>query len=345
MTAPLASDRYRYEPGARGAATLRSSWEPSQSLALGRLRRAARRQWLLVLAIAVIVAGAGVTYDMFGGSRVLAALLFWTPVGLAAGLTIGALRELGRNTVTSLSSLGKHRGYKVLGAAPELTDRALRQLPPDQRTPLGLLAFQPASPFATAFRDLQGVVAHSGTVAFVAALADEGATTGALCTAISAAQQGSSVIVVDCDVRRRSLTRTFEGTAEAGVLEACEDPTAWRDFVVEEHETGLHFMPAARIGNPWRSSLVSSPGFPALLNALKQNYDLVVLDCPPALSSEGAILAGLADACVLVTAWDRTPLAAVRRAMRALKQRARGVAGIYVNRVPPGYRFGRLRPE
>jgi Mrp family chromosome partitioning ATPase len=206
------------------------------------------------------------------------------------------------------------------------------------------LAFQPASPFATAFRDLQSVVEQSGAVAFIAALPDEGATTAALCTAISAAQQGRGVIIIDCDIRRRTLTRTLRSAAAAGVLDACEAPEDWRSFVDEEEETGLHFMPSAPARNPWRS-LVGSPGFTLLLANLRDAYDLVVLDCPTALgSAEGPIIAGMADKAVLVAAWDRTPLNAVRHCLRVLR-RSGARAAIYVNRVPPNSRFGRLRGD
>jgi hypothetical protein len=127
-------------------------------LAIGRLQRGIKRQWLLFAAVAILVAGAGAAYDLSVGVRPLTAILFWTPVGLGAGLIVAFIRDLSRNTITSISSFGQRRDYALLGAAPELTGRTLRQLSPDQRTPLGCLAFQPASPFATAFRDLQEVL-------------------------------------------------------------------------------------------------------------------------------------------------------------------------------------------
>lgn len=340
MTAPLIGE------GIPRAATLRSYWEPSQSLAMSRMKRAIGRQWGLALVIAMLIGGAGVGYDLWGGASPISALLFWSPIAIAAGLAAGLISELSRNTVTSLSSLGKQRGYSVLGAAPELTPRSLRQLPPDQRNPLGCLAFQPAAPYSTAFRDLQSTLSDKGVVAFIAAMSEDGATTAALSTAVSATQQGRNVIVVDCDLRRRSLTRRFDGRPENGVLEAAGDPTTWRSLVVTEDETGVQILPAARIRNPWRSSLVGSRGFAELIGLLRQHYDQVILDCPPALaSSEGAVIASMADASVVVAAWDKTPLTAVRRTMQMLKRRMGGSAGIYVNRVPPGYRFGRLRPD
>jgi Mrp family chromosome partitioning ATPase len=311
-------------------------------MAWSRLRRAARRQWPVFLGVATVLAGIGVSYEALGGRPWTDAAPTAIGLAAAAALAVVLVREVGRNTITSLASLGKHRGYAILGAAPDLAPRALRELPPDQRSPLGCLAFAPGSPFATAFRDLQGALSRERVVALIASLPGEGATTAALCAAASAAQQGRNVIVVDCDLRHRSLTRGLAPDADAGVLEASERPGYWRDFVEREEDTGLHFLPAARPKSPWRT-LAGAPGFRSLLRQLREEYDLVVLDCPPALASaEGPAVARLADKCVLVAVWDQTPLSAMRAAMRALRARA---TGVYVNRVPPGYRFGRLRPD
>lgn len=345
LTSQMTGDRSQFEPGTLGAATLRSRRPPTRSLALGRARRAVGRQaWLFVL-VALLVAGAGIAYDLAGGVRILTAASFWTPIGLGLGFLAALVRELNRNTVTVLSNLGKHRGYTVLGAAPQLTDRALRELAPDRRSPFGCVAFQPASPFATAFRDLQGVLREDQVVAFIAPSHDEGATTSALCTAVAAAQQGRRVIVVDCDTRRRSLTKELGSNPSAGLLECCEEPQNWRSYIEEEPETGLHLMPAARMTNPWKT-IVSSNGFAVLIGLLREHYDLVILDCPPALrSGEGSILASFADKAVAIAAWDQTAIPAIRQTVRTLQNRAGVRTAVYVNRVLPGFRFGRLRPD
>jgi Mrp family chromosome partitioning ATPase len=290
----------------------------------------------------VTIAGFGVLYELSGGTASARAIAGAAGIGVAAAFVIVAIRELGRNTITSLTSLGRHRGFSVVGAAPDLASRELRELPPDQRSPVGCLAYQPASAFATAFRDLQGALTEERVAAVIAALPGEGATTTALCAAVSAAQQGRNVILVDCDLRHRSLTKGFGLSPEVGVLEACERPEFWSEYVEHEGETGLQFIPAAKPRTPWRT-LSGAPGFRSLLRTLSQEFDLVILDCPAALASaEGQAIARLADKCVLVTLWDRTPLGAVRAAMRALRARS---IGLFVNRVPSGYRFGRLRPD
>lgn len=334
-------------PRARARTTpRRPELNPAQAraLAFGRFWRAIGRQALPVLVVAMTIAGLGIAAEAITGASWRTASLFWGPVGVAAGLVVGFVGEFSRNTVTSLSSFGKHRGYAVLGAAPELSPSVLRQLPPDKRTPLGCLAFWPSSGFATAFRDLQGSLPDRGVIAFIGSLPGEGATTTALCAATSAVQQGKSVIVVDCDLRFRALTLALDVEPPGGTLEACETPESWQRFVGEEPETGLHFLPAARAQNPWRTM---GPTLRPLLEKIRPHYDLVILDCPPAIeSAEGALIGRMADRTVVVTAWDRTPLRAVRRTMRHLHTATRpATTAIYVNRVPAGFRFGRVRGE
>lgn len=346
MTSPVASERVPHLEGAgRRARARQPKRRGASTLGLARLRRGLRRQITFVAVFTAAVASAGFLFHTAGGARLtLDSILSYAGFAFGAALAAGLFREFARNTITSVTSLGRSRGYTVLGAAPDLSPRALRQLPPDQRSPLGCLINDPASPFATAFRDLQGNVASEGVVAFIGSFASDGATTSALCVAASATQQGRTAIVVDCDLRRRSLTRGFGLEPELGVREACEQPEYWRDYVEEEHETGLHFLPAAKPTSPWRT-LAGQAGMAALIDNLRESYDLVVLDCPPALSTaEGPVMARLAQRCVVVAVWDQTPIGAIRQTMRAIRRNP-GATGVWVNRVPPGYRFGRIRPD
>lgn len=344
MTTHFAGEAAPFASGSMAARVKRRSRAPTTgSLAANRFKRGIGRQWLVILFVAAIIAGVGALYDVYGGAGWTQALMFWGAIGLPIGAGIGVIREIGRNTITSPTRLSRQRGFAVLGAAPELDARALRELAPDQRSALGCLAYQAQSPFATAFRNLQGALTSDRLLAFIGPSASEGATTAALCTAVSATQQGRNVIIVDCDIRRRSLTRGFGMEPELGVMEACERPEYWRDYVEHEVETGLHFLPAAAPASPWRS-LIGEAGFPVLLKELQRAYDLVVLDCPPAIgNAEGSVIARMADRCVLIATWDKTTFGAIRQTLRNLRSRAQ-TTGIFVNRVPPGYRFGRLRP-
>ncbi|WP_395645025.1 CpsD/CapB family tyrosine-protein kinase [Terricaulis sp.] len=344
MTQPLAGGSFEpvtVETPLRGR---KARIRANPSLTLGRTMRAIGRQFSLFIIVLLIVGGAGAIYDFAGGMPLAAVFKLWGPVGLAAGFGAGMIRELGRNTIGSLTALGRHRGYALIGAAPELSDKVLRELPPDKRTPLGALAFQPSGAFATSFRDIQSALGDR-VVAFIGSVPNEGATTAALCAAASATQQGRRVIVVDCDIRRRSLTRLLHGDTDFGVLEAADEPGRWVEALCEEDEIGVAYIAAAKLRNPWRN-LSSAKGFRTLVQELRARYDLVILDCPPALSNaDGAMVARVADRIVVVAAWDETPLAAVRNTMRTLKRTASDATTLFINRVPAGYRFARLRGD
>src|SRR5262249_29621471 len=138
--------------------------------------------------------------------------------------------------------------------------------------------------------------------------------------AVSATQQGRRVLLVDCDIRRRSLSRSLVGDVENGVAQAADRPQGWQRFLMQESETGLDFMPAAPAKTPW-ATLVGMHAFPLLVEDMRRAYDLVVFDCPPALASaDGAMLARLADRCVVVAAWDDTPIGTLRQSMRSINR-------------------------
>ncbi len=345
MTAPLLGEKASFasETSAAWAGPRRVREAKPVSLFWERVKRGAHRQIGVLALVFALAIGVGLLYEFAAGVPALEALPACLAIAVVVAFAIGVASELGRNTVTSVAGLRKHLNYLVLGAAPELTPEAFRELPPDQRTPLGCLTFQPGSAFATSFRNLQGTISSNRMIAVIGSIPNEGASTSALGIAVSATQQGRSVLLVDCDLRRRSLTRALIGDADAGILEAADRPNNWRGLIHQEAETGLHFLPAAKSKNPW-NTIVGMAGLPLLLEDMRKTYDLIVLDCPPALgSADGATLAHLADGCIVVAAWDDTPMGALKESMRAL--RARTQAGVYVNRVPPGYRFGRLRPE
>jgi len=309
--------------GARGAGLWRQ-----------RFARGLARQGALILGFAAL--GAAVDFALYYLQLAdpSAPTGLWTGVGLGFGVLVALVREGARDTV-NVGDFGVRLPFKLVSAAPEVSPRGLRQLPPDKRTPLGFVSHSPASRFASAMRELQSQLLDDQVVAFVGAAPDEGATTTALCAAASAAQQGRRVVIVDCDLRRRALTKLMGGDVEIGVLELASDPTRWRDAVCEDEDAGFHYIPAARQGSAWRT-LAGAPGFRDLINQLRGSYDLVFLDCPPALvSADSIVVAAGADHAIVVAAWDRTPTHAVRRVAAALRRLgSTRLPGVCLNLLP-----------
>jgi Mrp family chromosome partitioning ATPase len=312
---------------------------PWMTRALKKFARAARRQAPVLFSLIIVGLLWGAGYHLLADARPVTAYGGGVAFGLIAGMLLGMGREFGRNAI-GISSFGAKSRYAILGAAPELGAEVLRDLAPDQRTPLGCLLHQPAATFASAFRDLDAALTGKQLVAFIGAAPEEGATTTALAVAISAAQQGRRVIAVDCDMRRRSLTRAIDANPPHGLLDAADAPARWREFLVQEQETGLDVLPAALSKNPWRN-LLDAGGLAALIANLREHYDLIVLDCPPALNADGAVVARSADQCVIVTTWDETPVGALNDTLRAIGRAGPQTAAVFVNRVPSRYALAR----
>ena len=304
-----------------------------------RAARGFKRQTPVLIALLAVGLLLGVGYFMVGDTPLLNALGSGASFGVAAGALLATAREIGRNAI-GLSSFGAKSRYPILGAAPDLSASTLRELAPDQRTPLGCVLHQPAATFAVSFRELEKALSHKQLLAFIGGAADEGATTAALALAVSGAQQGRRVIAIDCDLGRRSLTRAVGIDPDRGVADASAEPEAWRDFVTQEPESGLDVLPAGRIRNVWRSPF-DGAGFASLIETLRDHYDTIVLDCPPTMNADTAIVARAADQCVIVATWDETPVATLNDALRALGRAGPETAAVFVNRVPARYAVAR----
>jgi Mrp family chromosome partitioning ATPase len=72
----------------------------------------------------------------------------------------------------------------------------------------------------------------------------------------------------------------------------------------------------------------------ALLQQLRQDYDLILLDAPPAHAmTDARVIAGMAEATVLCLRWRSTPLGVVRDAIGLLEEAQASVVGVALTRV------------
>src|SRR5690606_19250140 len=130
------------------------------------------------------------------------------------------------------------------------------------------------------------------------ALPGEGKTTTSICLARAAALQGAKVIVVDCDLRRRSVNRFLKADAKVGLLEVLNRDVPLEQALVVDEETQAHFLPLAKKQVTPRD-VFGSAAMDGLLAALQGKYDLIILDTAPVLPvADTRVLAPKADAVV-----------------------------------------------
>ena len=179
------------------------------------------------------------------------------------------------------------------------------------------------------FEGQRGVV-----LAFVSARPGEGSSTVAANFASLAAGAGQRTILMDVDLRRRTLSRRIAPAAEMGLQSVYRDLSRLlKAFSL--FRGGVHFLPAVEGGSDIHpSELIASPEMRQLTDLLRRTFDLIVLDLPPAIATiDGRAIADLVDAYVLVVEWNRTTLETLGEAMAENPQIARKLVGFAFNKV------------
>ncbi|MDE2319764.1 MAG: formate--tetrahydrofolate ligase [Rhodospirillales bacterium] len=174
---------------------------------------------------------------------------------------------------------------------------------------------------------------QSRILAVTAARPGEGKTTLCVALARTLAAAGVKVLAIDGDLRQPSFNAIFGIRGKPGLADHLAGQAALADCVVQDRLTPLSVLPA---GTQSRAALnlLLSTALPALLGALREDYDLILLDAPPAFAlAEGRVLARLADAALLCVRWGNTPRHVVCGAITLLHEAGASIAGAVLTRV------------
>ena len=156
--------------------------------------------------------------------------------------------------------------------------------------------------------------------------------------AVVLASAGNRVIVVDADMRRPSLHELFDQPNVTGLAEILNSRQVGDDNTLSAplQETGFDNLYLLSAGRPPKDpgTLLTSPRFPALLEFLKDQGDVILVDSPPVLGPPDAtVLATMVEGTILVASVGLTRRELIQQAKdRLYAQRGVNLLGITVNR-------------
>lgn len=256
---------------------------------------------------------------------------------LAFGAGVGAitLAEILDAGLATAEDVERRLDTAYLGSVPLLNSVA----EDEQLTPIDYVVAKPLSSFSEAFRNLRTSILYARlgepvkVVAITSSLPGEGKTTTSLCLARATALQGQRVLVVDCDLRRRTVNRLLKNEPKAGLLEVLSGESTLQDAISVDADTGAHVLPLAKSAFTPKDVFGSS-AMDRLLADLRGRYDLVILDTAPVLPvADTRVLAPKADAVIFLTRWRKTPQHAIEAAFRLLSGTGAHLGGVALTQV------------
>ena len=175
------------------------------------------------------------------------------------------------------------------------------------------------------------------SVLISSALPSEGKSTLASLLSRHSAAAGKKVVLVDADLRRPTIAKMFDLDKKTlGLTDLLMNHTlTLTDVLVKDSATGLSLLTRGHAAFLNPSDLFASQRMKALLEQLKQEFDLVIVDSAPIMAvPDSRILAGLVDKILFVVNWDTTPKKVVATALHIFaKDGHNNLAGIVLQKV------------
>ena len=198
------------------------------------------------------------------------------------------------------------------------------------------------SPLAEAYRHLRTSVLLSTagrapkSLLVTSSLPGEGKTTTAVNTAISLAQTGASVVIIDADMRRPRLQSIFDMRGQEGLSSILSSDVSEDEMLAMVHHdeaSGLGVLTSGPIP-PNPAELLGSDQMRRLLAALQAKYTHVVIDSPPVSSfTDGVLISTMVDGVLLVVHGGRSSRHIVRRSKQLLNDVGAKIFGVVLNNV------------
>ena len=211
---------------------------------------------------------------------------------------------------------------------------------PDDRPSTLITVANPRSPISEAYRTLRTNLEFSSldkvirSMMVTSAAPEEGKSTTLANLAVTTAQAGKKVILVDCDLRRPSLHQIFNARAAPGFTDMMRDDTLMGKPPLQDTSVANLRLLASGTIPPNPSELLASRRMGEVIAALQALADVVLFDAPPIVAvTDAAVLASKVDAVLLVVSAGKTKREHAKKAKALLEKVNAHLIGTVLNNV------------
>jgi succinoglycan biosynthesis transport protein ExoP len=290
-------------------------------------------------------------------------------IGLILGIVLAFIAETFDTSIGAIEDVEETLGTQVLGVIPhgdikdiqESMERAGEKVRPDSSFSgkVHLAShFARQSMLAESFRGLRTNIQFHDlekkvkTIAVTSGSPQEGKTTVAINLAITMAQAGTKTLLVGSDLRKPMVAKTFGIETSPGLTDILLGNYSWRDaiktitdIIIGQMEMddvmitpGLDNLYIITSGTtpPNSAELIDSQRMLDFIEEIKEEYDIVIFDAPPVLSTADApILATKVDAVLLVYRVGSISRGLLKRATLQLSRVKSNLMGVVLNDMKP----------
>lgn len=277
-------------------------------------------------------------------------------LSLVGGVGLSLFIDYINNKIESVEDIDRYLHVPVLGVIPVfpvdskerqrgIGDSAKKQLQPSGNvlslkpdTGTALVEIDNSSSIAESYRQLRTAVLLSSashaprTILVTSSQPAEGKTTTSTNLAISLSQTGSSVLIVDCDLRRPRLHKVF-GVKNSRGLANYLSGTGELATLVQSALPNLFVLPVGPLP-PNPAELLGSNRMKQTVELLQNSFDYVILDSPPVASfADSLILSAMVEGVIIVVKAGQTSREMANRTKTHLQTVGAKVLGAVINHI------------
>ena len=275
--------------------------------------------------------------------------------GVLLGIAVGMLRDLLDRGIRTSAQVWRELQIACIAVVPRVkSDGAKRALSNPRSTvrptsknivptenPIWTITDAPQSRFTESFLEIKLAIdsmnrngKRNQVIGITSTQPKEGKSTIAAALALLIAHTEAEVVLLDCNLRNRSLSAGLAPAAASGILDVMTGTVSLPAITWTDPLSRLSFLPAGNSSRPiCASDALRSETLDELFKALRNTYEYIIVDLPAvAPFADVRAAAHLLDSFILVAECGRTNIGVVERALKVYSGINELVLGVALNK-------------